>query len=545
MLLTADMFNISSNATPADLNAFKLALSYLNGSADATAYMQQLAVRHTTINFIHGEENTESDPENNEIDWNPRMGANIYTNPSGGEALQPDSVSTGTRSAAVLLAHEAVHIVTGPMGNTTYDADYETAYEKGIIEKENIFAAQLGEASRYNHGGVRFYGDDPTEHTMVIDGSVVTTVWVTVDKDGNPVVQGYYQPGAYPDAAPVFAPSGTTVFDDSGTHPYLAETSTYDINGVLQTQLDVLDSGEQLLKYYDTHNSHPYSELDVSEDATGKPTNVAVTLDPSVVSAINAGGSIGQVFGSSIGRAIAGNNQFAQLAAGTVGGFIGQKLAAEIAKSLQTDASDFSFADAFSNFNVSITGAGAGSVASFLTAELGTALGLSGYGEHLFTSAVGGYAGSVLNQVITNSFNGVTASINWTAAFSSATSAVSGTIGTLLAQQLVHAENAAGAIGGQLAGAVGGIIGAAMIGLDVVLDVILPGIGAFLGTVLGTLVGNVIGGDHYPRSFESVTPGSSRYQSNWHDSEDGGDPNVSAAMGNASVGMINAYLSAV
>src|SRR6266702_3438654 len=464
MLLTADMFNISSNATPADLNAFKLALSYLNGSADATAYMQQLAVRHTTINFIHGEENTESDPENNEIDWNPRMGANIYTNPSGGEALQPDSVSTGTRSAAVLLAHEAVHIVTGPMGNTTYDADYETAYEKGIIEKENIFAAQLGEASRYNHGGVRFYGDDPTEHTMVIDGSVVTTVWVTVDKDGNPVVQGYYQPGAYPDAAPVFAPSGTTVFDDSGTHPYLAETSTYDINGVLQTQLDVLDSGEQLLKYYDTHNSHPYSELDVSEDATGKPTNVAVTLDPSVVSAINAGGSIGQVFGSSIGRAIAGNNQFAQLAAGTVGGFIGQKLAAEIAKSLQTDASDFSFADAC----------------------------------------------SVLNQVITNSFNGVTASINWTAAFSSATSAVSGTIGTLLAQQLVHAENAAGAIGGQLAGAVGGIIGAAMIGLDVVLDVILPGIGAFLGTVLGTLVGNVIGGDHYPRSFESVTPGSSR-----------------------------------
>ena len=58
------------------------------------------------------------------------------------------------------------------------------------------------------------------------------------------------------------------------------------------------------------------------------------------------------------GRAIAGNNQFAQLAAG----------------------------------------AALGSLASLLTAELGTALHLNGYGAQLFDAAVGSYAGSVLSR---------------------------------------------------------------------------------------------------------------------------------------------------
>lgn len=333
-----------------------------------------------------------------------------------------------------------------------------------------------------------------------------------------------------------------TAFNVPGDAPYDIKTIAADIDGVIQLQEEVLASGEQLLKYYDTHNTHPYSELDVSKDVNGNITSATATLDPNVIA---AGGSIGQIFGSAIGRSIAGNNAFAQLAAGTVGGFIGQRLGAELAESLQTNIANFDFTDAFAHFGVGISGAAAGSVASFLTAELGTALGLNGFGAQLFNTVVGGYAGSMLNQVIAHGFDRTTAIINWGSAFSSATSAVSGSIGSLLASQIVHAENLGGAIGGQLGGAVGGIVGAATVIGEVVLDFVLPGIGAFLGTLLGTIVGNWAGGSSSPLATNVVSQGERFYSTSLNHVQDGGDASVSAAMGNAAIGMANAYLSAV
>jgi 20S proteasome alpha/beta subunit len=320
------------------------------------------------------------------------------------------------------------------------------------------------------------------------------------------------------------------------------QISSFDINGVLEMQRDVYAAGDELLKYYDIHNSHPYSELDVSKDPNGNITAATPTLDQNVIA---AGGSIGQVFGSAIGRSIAGSNPFAQLAAGTVGGYVGQQLGTILATSLQKDISSFDFASAFNHFGVGLSGAAAGSVASFLTAELGTALGLSGFGAQLFNATVGAYAGSVLNQVVQTSLSQGIDAMNWSSAFSGATSAMSSSIGSLLANQIVHAENIDGAIGGQLGGAVGGVIGAASLIGDVVLDFVLPGIGAFIGTALGTLVGNALGGDKYPQAYNSVSQGTSSYTTSFNSVKDGGDPNVAAAMGNAAIGMANAYLSAV
>ena len=104
-----------------------------------------------------------------------------------------------------------------------------------------------------------------------------------------------------------------TSFDTANNQSYYARTLTEDLNGALKTQADVLDSLDQYTKYYDIKNTHPYNELDVATDSTGKVTAAQAQLDQNIIA---AGGSVGQIFGSALGRALAPNNQFAQLAIG-------------------------------------------------------------------------------------------------------------------------------------------------------------------------------------------------------------------------------------
>jgi hypothetical protein len=116
-----------------------------------------------------------------------------------------------------------------------------------------------------------------------------------------------------------------TSFDTGNNQPWSSLT-TVTLDGKIISQQEIFDSLNQQLKEFDTGN-HPWTELDVSEDATGNPTGVQVALDPAVAAA----GSVGQVLGSAIGHALAPNNPFVQLAAGTVVGAIGQQLSQAIA----------------------------------------------------------------------------------------------------------------------------------------------------------------------------------------------------------------------
>src|SRR5947209_12394160 len=111
-------------------------------------------------------------------------------------------------------------------------------------------------------------------------------------------------------------------------------------------------------KDYDTKNTHPYDELDIDEDTSGKITGAQVKLDgqPNPPADFSA---VGQVLGSALGRALAPNNQFVQIAAGTVIGAVGQKLAQAFAASLTTNGASVDLASVFADFNVSIAGAGA------------------------------------------------------------------------------------------------------------------------------------------------------------------------------------------
>ncbi len=321
--------------------------------------------------------------------------------------------------------------------------------------------------------------------------------------------------------------------------------SEYDWQGVLRMQEEVAAAGNSLVKLYDTQNKRPETEAQISRDTAGKIVGTNVTLDEVIVA---AGGSVGQVLGSAIGRAIAGNNQFAQLAAGTVAGAIGQKLATAISSSLVTNAASMAVTDVFAGFGLDLLGAAGGSIASFLTAEIGTALGLDGFGEQLFTAAVGGYFGSVINTVAHKGFGVLGTGLVWTEALNGAAASVGGLLGSVLGQQLVHAETQAGAIGGQLAGAIGSAIGIALAqGLGLALNFIIPGIGSLIGTIIGTLLGDLFGSTSHPSAVHTVDPGQTLYASTFSavSASDGGDPTISKQMADGVAAIVNSYLTAV
>ena len=179
----------------------------------------------------------------------------------------------------------------------------------------------------------------------------------------------------------------TTIVQANGS----SVTTIENVTGNVLSEQDVSDSGSQFLKLYDADNHKVAQEVDVDEDAQGNIDAVNVILNSPVV---QAGGTIGEAFGSAIGRAIAGNNQFAQLAAGTVVGAIGKAFGTIVAATPDFDLESMPVDQIFGSFGVNVAGAALGSIASFLTAELGTALHLNGYGAQLFDSAVGSFAGS-------------------------------------------------------------------------------------------------------------------------------------------------------
>jgi small nuclear ribonucleoprotein (snRNP)-like protein len=285
--------------------------------------------------------------------------------------------------------------------------------------------------------------------------------------------------------------SGASVIDYNGHHKLTGVTTTFQ-NGSVQE------------REFDPDNNHPYDELDISTDASKKVTGVQVKLDKDTETRSTNGSLvdlsvIGQVFGSSIGRILAPDNQFGHLLGGTVGGLIGQKLTQNFVTSLSFDASKGTNADFATFSGLDVASAAAGSVASFLVAEIGNKLGLKGYDAALFNNGVGALTSSLLNTVIQKGGLQVLAQeATWATAFATAEGAIGGVVGGILAQNLVHAESKQGAIGGQLLGAVGSALGMSFVALQAItglLNFVIPGVGAFFGTIIGTMLGDAIAGD--------------------------------------------------
>ncbi len=104
----------------------------------------------------------------------------------------------------------------------------------------------------------------------------------------------------------------------------------------------------------------------------------AIQNDPSTI----AGGAIGSVLGSSLGRAIGGDNVFVQVGASTVLGTllqnVGETFGGVAAGASFEDAADAAVLDHGADFGTQLRAAGVGAVSSFLTAELADEIGLDG-----------------------------------------------------------------------------------------------------------------------------------------------------------------------
>jgi hypothetical protein len=345
-----------------------------------------------------------------------------------------------------------------------------------------------------------------------------------------------------------------TSFDTASNQSFYARTLTEDLNGALKSQADVLDSLDRLTKYYDTQNTHPYRELDVSTDSTGKVTAAQVQLENNIIA---AGGSVGQIFGSALGRALAPDNQFAQLAVGTVAGLIGQKLFQTFTASLTVDASRFVASNFATVTGLDVAHAGIGAISSFLTAELGHELHLTGLAGDVFNAGAGGVTASVFTQVVDKmvntgvSFDAAIGFIDWSLAATQAGYNVSSAVGSFLAHQFVPAETHSGQIGGQLFGAVGSALG-----LNAVINAtitgfssfLIPGLGSFFGTIIGTIIGDAIAGDPgYPKATHDVEILGSdlHFQNRLVGTDDNGNAAVSKQMGDQVTSIANSYLDAV
>jgi hypothetical protein len=348
-----------------------------------------------------------------------------------------------------------------------------------------------------------------------------------------------------------------TYYAAANLKPSLKEAYAYDPQNRLKEVETTNDDGSSKDTKFDPENTHPYDKLEISEGADGKPTNVQFNLDKDTATRSTNGsvadlGVIGQVFGSSIGRILAPDNQFGHLLGGTVGGLIGQKLAPNFAASLTFDGSKGTNADFTTFSGLDVASAAAGSVASFLIAEIGTKLGLQGYGAQLFNSGAGAFTGSILNTVIQHGGLQVLAQeATWATAFATAEGAVGGTLGGILAQNLVHAESKQGAVGGQLLGAVGSALGMSFVALQAItgiLGFVIPGVGSFFGTILGTMLGDAIAGDPgAPKAVHDVQilGSDTHFTNRLVGTDDHGNAEVSRKMSAEVVTIANNFLDAI
>lgn len=241
--------------------------------------------------------------------------------------------------------------------------------------------------------------------------------------------------------------------------------------------------------------------------------------------------SFASSFGSTLGRTLGGSN----LVIGTVAGSVISAAALSIGQQLfgvnsyptlsgtikgqlvrQTTSSSGVFADFGNNLSVALANAGIGAVSSFLTLQLGQALGLNGFAAGLFSSTVGGVLNSVVTNVVTGApsifsglvinkvVNGVaTNAVNVGATINNLVGAgLASFFGQQLAQLVITPKTPAQAVFASLGAAALSIFAGKAIGVAVTSAFRLAGslagpvgilVGTFVGFIVGALFGKLFG----------------------------------------------------
>ncbi|PLR11504.1 hypothetical protein CFHF_15865, partial [Caulobacter flavus] len=238
-----------------------------------------------------------------------------------------------------------------------------------------------------------------------------------------------------------------------------------------------------------------------------------------------------QALGSALGSYLGKGNVATSVAASTVLGAVGQNIGQLIDLKHGVDLgfhANGEIKKAFGDFNHDLgqafQGAVAGQIGSYLSLELGKALGLSGFGAELFQSV----GGTITSTIIGNAMNGraLFEGLRAAEAFGTSTSAaaaggysagvmgsaIGSFFGSKLGSMVVPVRTQAGAALSSLGSTLGtiafgsgtsaGIVStfaaaihaqlAASFG-RIAASIIVPGIGAFIGFVIGALIGNLFG----------------------------------------------------
>jgi Ca2+-binding RTX toxin-like protein len=347
-----------------------------------------------------------------------------------------------------------------------------------------------------------------------------------------------------------------------------------------------------------------WQEVDENGQPTGEWNQEVQRYNPNQPEPdVLTGMQIGEIFGSQLGDLIAGDNVFARVLVGsalsTVLGNIGATITyfndedfdGQDPGSL-IDQLDNAQGLPQSNFFANLQSAATGAVSSFLTAELGEAMGLEGLGGQLFSTIVNRSIGSVLNTVVTNIFNppagwngDIFAGFDAGKLITNIEFGIGSLVGGYLARQIVDIDTQAAAIGANLGSAIGTFLGTsiasgfssaiageaisgtlASIGASVaeslglaaagasaaelfgtIGNFIIPGIGAFIGVIIGSLLGGLFGKKEVPTAAGEVDLNfdEGRYYLDNVFAKHGGSKELARDMAEASRDILNGYLDMI
>ena len=349
---------------------------------------------------------------------------------------------------------------------------------------QEIAVAGLGDPSGIANGELRFDLDAGVfvKETTSADGETVTREYSLTKDDGE---------------------AGTA----TGQAVSVIEVHNVALNAA--TSMTIIHrSGSALVTSTRTRPNASVEFKDIDADLNIEFPDALITLE-----------QFGSIFGSTIGRHIAGDNIFAQIALsatlGTVVGNFGELLDNLVEdinlvndKALSAAAKAEEAFDGLGDELVqNIKAAGIGAISSFLTAELFDALGIDGF------------AGEFLNTVTSAPLGAIIANIDAIVGGENIIDVVdgnvdfSGLIGGFLGRKLASEIITFDTIGGQLGSTIGSGAGAILVskfGAKIFGDLIgktlgnflFPGVGAFLGFIVGGLIGSIFGGT--PRSAADV-----------------------------------------
>jgi Ca2+-binding RTX toxin-like protein len=220
---------------------------------------------------------------------------------------------------------------------------------------------------------------------------------------------------------------------------------------------------------------------------------------------INLVGSIGGVFGSTLGRVLAGDDKVAGVVLSGVLGSLANSVGQGIASGFLQDSISKGYKTGLAELPGNLKGAATGAVSSFITAELIRAVGLQGTAGELANAALGSVIGQIVSslanasgvtgaQAVRNAFKGIEAGAVWTA--------LGSYVGTKLAAELIEFDTTGGQLGAQIGSSVGGITGTALAikwaGAGSAWGPVGALVGAFVGYIVGGLIGSFFSGS--PRS---------------------------------------------